>query len=158
VEASVIQSHSNKQHDGFLGHSYLGSWVNIGAGTNTSDLKNTYGHVKVRLGELEIDTGMQFMGLTMGDHSLTGISSMFDAGSVVGIACNLFGSGLPPKFVPSFSWGGAGGLKLHDPDKAVETAKRMMSRREVAMSPAYRKRLLEVCSMTRIERDHAGVS
>jgi UDP-N-acetylglucosamine diphosphorylase/glucosamine-1-phosphate N-acetyltransferase len=158
VEASVIQSYSNKQHDGFLGHSYLGSWVNIGAGTNTSDLKNTYGHVRVRLGGREIDTGMQFLGLTMGDHSLAGINSMFDAGTVVGVSCNLFGTGIPPKFVPSFSWGGAGRLTLYDLEKAIATARRMMVRREVAMSAAYEARLREHFLMTRDERTGSGVS
>ena len=158
VEASVVQSYSNKQHDGYLGHSYLGSWVNLGAGTITSDLKNTYGHVRVRLGGEEIDTGLQFAGLTMGDHSLSGIGSLFDAGTVVGVACNLFGPGIPPKFVPSFSWGGQGRFTLHDPGKAVETASRMMARRGVAMSDAYRERLLELCSITRTERANAGIS
>ncbi len=158
VEASVVQSYSNKQHDGFLGHSYLGSWINIGADTNTSDLKNTYGHVKVRLGEREIDTGMQFVGLTMGDHSTTGINVMFDTGTVVGVSCNLFGSGLPPKFVPSFSWGERGALTVYDPGKAVETAGRMMVRRNVQMSTAYEKRLRDIFSMTEAERGKAGIS
>lgn len=158
VEASVIQSHSNKQHDGFLGHSYLASWVNIGAGTNTSDLKNTYGPVKVRLGETEIDTGLQFVGLTMGDHSKTGINVMFDTGTVVGVSCNLFGAGLPPKFVPSFAWGEKNALTLYQPDKALETSRRMMVRRDVRMSPAYERRMRDVFSWTEGERRKAGIS
>jgi UDP-N-acetylglucosamine diphosphorylase / glucose-1-phosphate thymidylyltransferase / UDP-N-acetylgalactosamine diphosphorylase / glucosamine-1-phosphate N-acetyltransferase / galactosamine-1-phosphate N-acetyltransferase len=158
VEASVVQSFSNKQHDGFLGHSYLGSWINIGADTNTSDLKNTYGHVKVRLGDREIDTGLQFVGLTMGDHSTTGINVMFDTGSVVGVSCNLFGAGLPPKFVPSFSWGEKSGLTVYDPGKAVDIARRMMARRDVQMSTAYEMRLRNLFSMTEEERGKAGIS
>lgn len=137
VAESVIQSYSNKQHDGFLGHSYLGSWVNIGADTNTSDLKNTYGTVRVRVDGRTVDTGLQFVGLTMGDHAKTGINVMFDTGSVVGISCNIFGPGLPPKFIPSFSWGTSESLTAYRLEESLETARRAMARRDVVMSRAY---------------------
>ena len=158
VEASVIQSHSNKQHDGFLGHSYLGSWVNIGADTNTSDLKNTYGNVRVRLADEEIDTGLQFVGLTLGDHSKTGINMMFDTGTVAGISCNLYGAGLPPKFVPSFSWGEKGALTVYDLDKSVETARRVMARRDVKMSEAYERLFRTVFLLTDPDRRKSGIA
>jgi UDP-N-acetylglucosamine diphosphorylase/glucosamine-1-phosphate N-acetyltransferase len=141
IEASILQSYSNKQHDGFLGHSYLGSWVNLGADTNTSDLKNTYGTVRVRVGGREVDTGEMFVGLTMGDHSKTGINVMFDTGTVVGVSCNIFGAGLPPKFVPSFQWGQRDAFVPYDVDKCVETARRVMARRSVTMSRPYEELL-----------------
>lgn len=144
IEASIIQSYSNKQHDGFLGHSYLGSWVNLGADTNTSDLKNTYGTVRVNAGAGEIDTGKMFVGLTMGDHSKTGINVMFDTGTVVGVSCNVYGANLPPKFVPSFSWGERGAFVPYDLEKCVDTARRVMARRKVAMSGPYEKLLRRV--------------
>jgi len=158
LETSIIQSYSNKQHEGFLGHSYLGSWVNIGADTNTSDLKNTYGNVRVRLGDEEIDTGMQFVGLTMGDHSKTGINMMFDTGTVAGISCNLYGPGVPPKFVPSFSWGEKNAITVYDLDKSVETARRVMTRRDVKMSEAYERLFRTVFLMTDPDRRKAGIS
>ncbi len=158
VEASIIQSYSNKQHDGFLGHSYLGSWVNIGAGTNTSDLKNTYGRVRVRLGDEEIDTGLQFVGLTMGDHSKTGIGALFSTGTIVGVSCSLPGPAPPPKYVPSFSWGEKGAFTVYDPGKAVLTAERVMARREVRMGSAYERRMRDVFSMTDSERRKAGIA
>jgi UDP-N-acetylglucosamine diphosphorylase/glucosamine-1-phosphate N-acetyltransferase len=158
LEASIIQSYSNKQHEGFLGHSYLGSWVNIGADTNTSDLKNTYGNVRVRLGEEEIDTGLQFVGLTMGDHSKTGINMMFDTGTMAGISCNLYGPGLPPKYLPSFSWGEKNALTVYDLDKSVETARRVMARRDVKMSEVYEKLFRAVFLLTEPDRRRAGIS
>ena len=106
VEGSIIHSHSNKQHDGFLGHSYLGQWVNLGADTNNSDLKNNYSSVKVYINDEPIDSGSMFVGLTMGDHSKSSINSMFNTGTVVGVSCNVFGTGFPPKYIPSFIWGG----------------------------------------------------
>jgi UDP-N-acetylglucosamine diphosphorylase/glucosamine-1-phosphate N-acetyltransferase len=158
VEASIIQSYSNKQHDGFLGHSYIGSWVNIGAGTNTSDLKNTYGRVSVRLADEEIDTGLQFVGLTMGDHSKTGIGALFSTGTVVGVSCNLLGPAPPPKYVPSFSWGEKGAFTVYDPDKAVVTAERVMARRDIRMGSAYERRMREVFATTAAERRKGGIA
>ncbi|MFI5252080.1 MAG: GlmU family protein [Bacteroidota bacterium] len=139
VDASIIHSYSNKQHDGFLGHSYIGSWVNIGADTNNSDLKNNYSTVKMRLNGEEIDTGLQFVGLIMGDHSKTGINVMFDTGTNIGVCCNIYGSGLPPKYIPSFSWGSQDLFEPYDLNKCMETARTVMKRRDVEFTPAYEK-------------------
>ncbi len=136
VEESIIHSYSNKQHDGFLGHAYLAMWINLGADTNNSDLKNDYGNVKCVIdGEL-VDTGSQFVGLTMGDHSKSGINSMFNTGTVVGVGCNLYGAGLPPKYVPSFSWGGADGLVEYRIDKFLKVARAVMARRDKELTAA----------------------
>jgi UDP-N-acetylglucosamine diphosphorylase/glucosamine-1-phosphate N-acetyltransferase len=130
VEESIILAYSNKQHEGFLGHSYLGEWINIGADTNNSDLKNNYGEITVLLNGYPVNTGKQFMGLIMGDHSKTAINTMFNTGTVVGINCNIFGAGFPPKFIPSFSWGGCGELRDYLHEKAIEVAKLAMARRQ----------------------------
>ena len=156
VEMSVIQSFSNKQHDGYLGHSYLGSWVNIGADTNTSDLKNNYGTVKVDVGQAVIDSGTQFLGMLMGDHSKSGINMMFNAGTVVGVSCNLFGAGLPMKFIPSFSWGGAESFSEYAFEKSLETARNMMKRRDVLLSDAEAQLLALVFERTRDDRKRLG--
>ncbi len=139
VEESIIHSYSNKQHDGFLGHAYLGSWVNLGADTNNSDLKNNYGKIKVFLNGRPVNTGARFVGLMMGDHSKTAINAMFNTGAVVGVCCNIFGNGMPPKFVPSFSWGGVDSITEYKFEKALEVAKVVMSRRNVNFSHEYRQ-------------------
>lgn len=131
VEGSIIHGYSNKQHDGFLGHAYLGEWVNLGADTNNSDLKNNYGDVAVFLNGRKVDSGQRFVGLMMGDHSKCAINTMFNTGTVVGVSANIFGSGMPPKFVPSFSWGGAEGLGLYNYDKAIQLAETVMGRRKI---------------------------
>ena len=153
VEASIIHSYSNKQHEGFLGHSYLGQWVNIGADSNNSDLKNNYSPVKVYADGQMVDTGLTFAGLTMGDHAKCGINTMFNTGSVVGVMSNVFGTGFTPKFIPSFTWGGIETMDVYDCDKALETARRVMKRRNVEMSPAQEKMLREVFVMTEQERN-----
>jgi UDP-N-acetylglucosamine diphosphorylase/glucosamine-1-phosphate N-acetyltransferase len=152
VEACIIHSYSNKQHDGFLGHSYLGMWCNLGADTNNSDLKNNYSTVKVVVNGVEIDSGSQFVGLTMGDHSKSGINTMFNTGTVVGVSSNVFGAGFPPKFIPSFSWGGSDGLEQYDIEKALNVARRVMARRKVGMSTAEEQMLRYVCDVTARER------
>jgi UDP-N-acetylglucosamine diphosphorylase/glucosamine-1-phosphate N-acetyltransferase len=152
VEASIIHSHSNKQHDGFLGHSYLGMWCNLGADTNNSDLKNNYGTVRVVVNGVEIDSGSQFVGLTMGDHSKSGINTMFNTGTVVGVSSNVFGAGFPPKFIPSFSWGGSDGLEQYDIEKALDVARRVMTRRNVVLSTADEQMLRHVFDVTARER------
>jgi UDP-N-acetylglucosamine diphosphorylase/glucosamine-1-phosphate N-acetyltransferase len=131
VEETIIQEYSNKQHDGFLGHSYLGAWINIGADTNNSDLKNNYGEISVFLNDRNVETGKRFLGLIMGDHSKTAINTMFNTGTVVGVSSNIFGAGFPPKFIPSFSWGGNGGIREYDFGKAIEVAEIVMNRRKV---------------------------
>lgn len=132
VEGSIIQEFSNKQHDGFLGHAYLGAWINIGADTNNSDLKNNYGQISVYLNNRSIETGKRFLGLIMGDHSKTAINTMFNTGTVVGVSCNIYGEGFPPKFIPSFSWGGSSGMREFNFEKALEVAKIVMERRKIS--------------------------
>lgn len=133
VNNAVIQDYSNKGHDGFLGNSIIGEWCNLGADTNTSNLKNNYAEVKIwnyEKNKFE-QTGLQFCGLIMGDHSKCGINTMFNTGTVVGVAANIFGSGFPRNFVPSFSWGGATGFTTYQLDKVFEVAKIVMERRAI---------------------------
>ncbi|MBC3757659.1 GlmU family protein [Hyunsoonleella sp. SJ7] len=136
VNNSVIFGFSNKGHDGFLGNSVLGEWCNLGADTNNSNLKNNY--AEVRLWDYQTEgfarTGLQFCGLMMGDHSKCGINTMFNTGTVVGVSANIFGSGFPRNFVPSFSWGGSGGFTTYLTKKAFEVAKVVMGRRDMAFS------------------------
>ncbi len=158
VEESIIHAYSNKQHEGFIGHAYLGEWVNIGADSNNSDLKNDYGNVKVYNDGVLTDTGSQFVGLTMGDHSKCGINSMFNTGTVISVCCNIFGAGLPPKYVPAFGWGGAAdGIVTYKMDKALQVAKRVMARRKINMSAAAEQLFQKVFSLTNEERATAGV-
>jgi UDP-N-acetylglucosamine diphosphorylase/glucosamine-1-phosphate N-acetyltransferase len=133
VNNSVLFAYSNKGHDGFLGNSVLGEWCNIGADSNNSNLKNNYEEVKLWSYETEgfAKTGLQFCGLIMGDHSKCGINTMFNTGTVIGVSANIFGSGFPRNFVPSFSWGGAAGFTTYTTSKAFATAKLVMSRRNV---------------------------
>ena len=128
----VFWGYSNKGHDGFLGNAVLGEWCNIGADTNASNLKNTYDEVKVwNYASGRFDrSGQQFCGLIMGDHSKCGINTMFNTGTVVGVACNLFGAGFPRQFVPDFSWGGAQGFVTHKLDAVHKTANLVMPRRK----------------------------
>lgn len=132
----VFQAYSNKGHDGFLGNSIIGEWCNLGADTNTSNLKNNYGAVSTYSYEAnkEVQTDQQFMGLCMGDHSKCGINSMFNTATVVGVSCNIFGADFPPKFVPSFSWGGSNGFESFKFNKAIEYANNMMNRRGLALT------------------------
>ena len=133
VKNVVIFAYSNKGHDGFLGDSVLGEWCNIGADSNNSNLKNNYEEVRLWSYQTEgfAKTGLQFCGLMMGDHSKCGINTMFNTGTVVGVSANIFGSGFPRNFVPSFSWGGASGFTTYLTKKAFETAKLVMSRRNI---------------------------
>lgn len=133
INNSVLFAYSNKGHDGFLGNSVLGEWCNIGADSNNSNLKNNYEEVKLWSYETEgfAKTGLQFCGLMMGDHSKCGINTMFNTGTVVGVSANIFGSGFPRNFVPSFSWGGAAGFTTYVTKKAFETARIVMSRRNI---------------------------
>ncbi|WP_140486690.1 GlmU family protein [Flavobacterium sp. GSA192] len=133
INNSVLFAYSNKGHEGFLGNSVLGEWCNIGADSNNSNLKNNYEEVKLWSYETEgfAKTGLQFCGLMMGDHSKCGINTMFNTGTVVGVSSNIFGSGFPRNFVPSFSWGGAAGFSTYITKKAFETAKLVMGRRNI---------------------------
>ena len=132
----IFQSYSNKGHDGFLGNSYIGEWCNLGANTNVSNLKNNYDSVRSYCFEKkeEVNTGLQFLGLFMGDHSKTGINSMFNTGAVVGVSCNLYGAGFFPKHTHSFSWGEPNALEPFRIEKALEYANKMMERRSEELS------------------------
>ncbi len=155
VEASIVLGYSNKQHDGFLGHSYVGEWVNLGAGTTTSDLKNNYSTIKVIVDGQLVDSRSQFVGSVIGDHSKTAINSVLGTGTVVGAACNLFGRGVPPRFVPSFSWGASGdSFTTYDLARAVEAARRAMSRRATLLSEAEGALFKKVFDLTHEERRH----
>jgi UDP-N-acetylglucosamine diphosphorylase/glucosamine-1-phosphate N-acetyltransferase len=131
VNNSVVFGYSNKAHDGFLGNSVLGEWCNLGADTNNSNLKNNYGNVKLfnYNKNMPVDTGLQFCGLIMGDHSKSGINTMFNTGTVVGVGSNVFGGGFPSTHIPSFSWGGEKGFETYKPEKLFETATRVFERR-----------------------------
>ena len=150
VNNSVISGYSNKGHDGFLGNSVLGEWCNLGADTNNSNLKNNY--APVRLWSYETGgfakTGLQFCGLIMGDHSKCGINTMFNTGTVIGVSANIFGTGFPRNFVPSFSWGGASGFTTYQTKKAVETAKIVMSRRGIELDEVEERILENVFEQT----------
>ncbi len=153
VECSIIMPYSNKQHAGFLGHAYLGSWVNLGADTNNSDLKNNYSTVKAYVNGKMVDSGSQFLGLTMGDHSKSAINTMFNTGTVVGFSCNIFGSGFPDKFIPSFTWGGAGQSEIYNVEKSIGTAKIVMGRRKKIMSEDEENLFREIFKETEKERN-----
>ncbi|MEQ6120075.1 GlmU family protein [Reichenbachiella sp. MALMAid0571] len=131
VANSVIMGYSNKGHDGYLGSSVIGEWCNLGADTNTSNMKNNYTQVKMwdYTKDSFINTGLQFCGLIMGDHSKCGINTMFNTGTVVGVSANIFGSGYPGNVIPSFSWGGSAGFTTYRLDKAKETATIAMRRK-----------------------------
>jgi UDP-N-acetylglucosamine diphosphorylase/glucosamine-1-phosphate N-acetyltransferase len=144
IENAIILEFTNKQHDGFLGHSYLGSWINLGAGTTNSDLKNNYHPVRVRFGDDEVSTGRLKVGLFMGDHSTTGIGTLFTTGASVGVGCNLLGGGLMPKYVRSFAWGHPREMTDYRLPDLVETARTMMGRRGAALSTAYGEVLQEL--------------
>lgn len=152
IEGSIIHSYANKQHDGFLGHSYISPWCNLGADTNTSDLKNNYSNVKVNLNGNEIDTGLMFVGLIMGDHSKTSINTMLNSGTVCGVSSNIFGSGFPQKNIPSFAWGGSESLVEYNFEKAIEVAKAVTKRRNIEFTSADEKLLKHVFEITSTQR------
>jgi len=146
IQNSILFAYSNKAHDGFLGNAVIGEWCNIGADTNNSNLKNNYAEVKLwdyRSRRFQL-TGTQFCGMIMGDHSKTGINVMFNTGTVVGCCTNIFGSGFPRNFIPSFTWGGAGGYRTFLPQKAFEVAEAVMKRRDKELTEVDREILLHV--------------
>lgn len=155
VNNSVIFGYSNKAHDGFLGNSVIGEWCNIGADSNNSNLKNNYAQVKLwNYSENHFaKTGLQFCGLFMGDHSKCGINTMFNTGTVVGVCANIFGSGFPRNFIPSFSWGGANGFMVHQVAKAIETAEIMMARRSLNLTQTDRTILQHIFDITACYRN-----
>lgn len=150
VNNCVFYAHSNKGHEGYLGNSVIGEWCNLGADTNSSNLKNNYAEVKLWNYEAErfLKTDTQFCGLIMGDHSKCGINSMFNTGTVVGVSANIFGSGFPRNFIPSFAWGGARGFSTYRTDKAFETIERVFERRKKTFDVEERLILLRVFEET----------
>ncbi len=156
VNNSVLFANSNKGHDGFLGNSVLGEWCNIGADTNTSNLKNNYAEVRLWNYKTEgfAKTGLQFCGLMMGDHSKCGINVMFNTGTVIGVSANIFGSGFPRNFVPSFSWGGASGFTAFLPKKSFEVATAMMERRGMQFNETEARILEHVFELTQKWRNY----
>lgn len=148
VNNSVIFGYSNKAHDGFLGNSVVGEWCNLGADTNNSNLKNNYGNVKLfnYIQNKAVDTGLQFCGLVMADHSKSGINTMFNTGTVVGVGANIFGGGFPPTHIPSFSWGGSQGLEPYKLEKLFETAERVYGRRGLEFTVADKEILVSIQS------------
>lgn len=156
VEDTIIHPYTNKQHSGFLGHSYLGSWINIGADTNNSDLQNNYGTIKVQVNGRHIDSGKQFVGLMMGDHSKTAINTMFNTGTVVGFSSNVYGAGFPPKYIASFGWGGSESMKEYKLVKAIETAIAVFARREKTFSKEDEVLFETIFNLTREDRSKRG--
>lgn len=138
ISNSVIFGYSSKGHDGYLGNSVIGEWCNIGADSNTSNLKNNYANVRIwnYAEERFVDSGRQFCGLMMGDHAKCGINTMFNTGTVVGVCANIFGSGFPRAFVPSFAWGGAAGFTTFQFQKALEVMGKVLERRKKTLSEA----------------------
>jgi UDP-N-acetylglucosamine diphosphorylase/glucosamine-1-phosphate N-acetyltransferase len=136
INHSIILGYSNKAHDGYIGNSIIGEWCNLGAGTNVSNLKNNYAEVRMWnyvMQKFE-DTGQQFLGIVMGDHTKCGISTMFNTGTVIGLSANVFGAGYPRSFIPSFSWGGVTGWQTFQIDKAIELASTVMERRGLSLT------------------------
>ena len=154
VNNSVLTGYSSKGHEGFLGNSVLGEWCNIGADSNTSNLKNNYAEVRLWNYESESfeKTGLQFCGLIMGDHSKCGINTMFNTGTVVGVSANVYGSGYPRNFVPSFSWGGASGFTTYRLKKVFEVAERVMARRGKKLDEREQKVLEFVFGESKVYR------
>jgi UDP-N-acetylglucosamine diphosphorylase/glucosamine-1-phosphate N-acetyltransferase len=154
VSASVIMAYSNKGHDGYLGNSVIGQWCNLGADTNTSNLKNNYAEVKLwnyAMGGFK-NTGQQFCGLMMGDHSKCGINTMFNTGTVVGVSANIFGAGFPRTFIPSFSWGGAAGFETYQLPKALEVAEKVLGRRNFPFCDVEKGVLSDIFEQTQQNR------
>ena len=151
VHNSVFFGYTSKAHDGYLGNAVLGEWCNLGADTNNSNLKNNYALVKLWNYRKEkfMDTGLQFCGLIMGDHSKCGINTMFNTGTVVGVSANIYGAGFPRNFIPSFTWGGPGGVVDYRADIAFETVEIVMARRNKSLTDEDKAILLKVYELTR---------
>jgi UDP-N-acetylglucosamine diphosphorylase/glucosamine-1-phosphate N-acetyltransferase len=152
ISNTIIQDYSNKQHDGFLGDSYIGAWVNMGAGTVNSNLTNLYGSIKVQLFDKMIDTGQTFLGMIMGDHTKTAINTKFTTGSIIGFACNILLTSTPPKFTPSFSWYSDNIARAYDVTRELQVAKRMMARRNKKMTRNGEKVFKAIFALTETER------
>lgn len=152
----VLFGYSSKGHEGYLGNAVIGEWCNIGADSNNSNLKNNYAEVKIWSYETErfAKTGLQFCGLMMGDHSKCGINTMFNTGTVVGVSANIFGSGFPRNFIPSYSWGGASGFTTYQTKKVFEVAEVVMQRRNIPFEDKDRKILAHIFEETSKYRNY----
>ena len=139
VEESVVLGYSNKAHDGFLGHAYLGRWVNLGALTTNSDLKNNYGTIRMWTPDGDVDTGLIKLGCLLGDHVKTGIGALINTGTVIGAGSNIYGTDMPPKYVPPFSWGSGSDLGEYDVEKFLAVTATVVSRRKLSLSDAMRE-------------------
>jgi UDP-N-acetylglucosamine diphosphorylase/glucosamine-1-phosphate N-acetyltransferase len=150
VNNSILFGYSNKAHDGFLGNSVIGEWCNLGADSNNSNLKNNYAPVKLwHYGKKSfVNTGLQFCGLMMGDHSKCGINTMFNTGTVVGVSANIFGAGFPRNFIPSFAWGGAAGFSEYKAAEAISTAKKVWERRGMDLNENEQEILRHIFDIT----------
>lgn len=150
VNTSVFFGYGNKAHDGFIGHSVIAEWCNLGADTNTSNLKNTYDEVRLwSYGKKTfINTHLQFCGLIMGDYSMSGINTMFNTGTVVGVNANIFGTGFPRNFIPSFTWGSTAGHTNYKLDKALEVAEAVYKRRDRVFDETERDLLQSIFNIT----------
>jgi UDP-N-acetylglucosamine diphosphorylase/glucosamine-1-phosphate N-acetyltransferase len=156
VNNSVLFANSSKAHDGFLGNAVLGEWCNLGADTNNSNLKNNYEEVKLwsEAKKTFVKTGLQFCGLIMGDHSKSGINTMFNTGTVVGVSCNVYGAGFPRNFIPSFSWGSANGFMEYKLNKAMDTASRVFARRNIPFDEVEQKIMSHVFEVSQEQRNY----
>lgn len=143
IEHTIFLGYSNKQHYGFLGHSYVGEWVNLGAGTTNSDLKNNYSEIKITIEEKEINTNLRFLGLMVGEHSKSAINTSFNTGTIVSPFSNVFVRNFPPKYIPPFSWVGEQ-ISRYELEKALKTAEIVMSRREITMNEEYRNMIIKL--------------
>lgn len=150
----VFFANSNKGHDGYLGNAVVGEWCNLGADTNCSNLKNNYDYIKIwdEHKNKSVQTGLQFCGLLMGDHSKCGINTMFNTGTVVGVSANIYGGSFPEKFIPSFTWGGSEGMVTYDFTRAMDTARRMMIRRNKQLQENELNMLRHVFESTAYQR------
>ena len=157
IECSIMQGYANKQHDGYLGHSFVAEWVNLGADTVTSDLKNTYGAIRVAVNGVNVESGQQFLGAFIGDHAKTGIGTILPTGGVIGVAANVFTRGAVPKFVPSFAWLTDDGMTEYRLDKAIDIARTVMVRRDRHLSNAEAQLLRHTIARAR-EVEAAGWS
>jgi len=146
ISNSIFHSYSNKGHEGFVGNSLIGQWVNLGADTNTSNLKNNYSPVRLTHWQTrkQIDTGQQFLGAILADHTKTSINTMLNTGTICGVSSNIFSSGFPPKFIPSFSWLGDHGMETYRFEKAADAMQAMMKRRNVEFSDEYKQMMRSV--------------
>ena len=152
ISNTIIQDYTNKQHDGFLGDSYIGAWVNLGAGTVNSNLTNLYGSIKVQLFDKIIDTGQTFLGMIVGDHTKTAINTKITTGTIIGFACNILLTSTPPKFTPSFSWYSDNITRAYDITRELQVAKRMMARRNKNMTCNGEKVFETIYTLTEMER------